>query len=138
MDGKALLILISLLVLFLAALEDVRKMEVKDAYPLTLLFLSVMRAWVGQTALWPLVLNVSLVFAVLYLFWRNGGIGGADVKILTTLAIGEGVRIWVVLLVACVVFVLYSLALRKTRQELPFVPAIFVGALLSRFLDFGI
>ncbi len=113
-------------------------MEVSDAYPLTLLFLSAMRAWTGQTALWPLALNVSLVFIVLYLFWRSGGIGGADVKILAALAVGEGVRIWVVLLFACAVFVLYALALRKTRQALPFVPAIFVGALLSRFFDLGI
>lgn len=113
-------------------------MEVRDAYPLTLLFLSAIRVWAGQPAFWPLMLNVSLVFAVLYLFWRSGGIGGADVKILTALAIGEGVRIWVILLFACIMFVSYALALRKTRRELPFVPAIFAGALLSRFLDFGI
>jgi len=74
------------------------------------------------------------VFAVLYMFWHFKGLGGADVKILTSLAIGEGIGIWVIILFSCVIFMIYALILRKPRQALPFIPAIFIGAVVELFV----
>ncbi len=77
------------------------------------------------------------MFAVLFLFWHCKGIGGADVKILSALAVAEGIGVWVIMLIACVVFLTYVLVLKKPKQSLPFVPAIFVGAVLEQFFDLG-
>ena len=65
------------------------------------------------------------------MFWHIKGLGGADVKILTSLAIGEGIGIWVIILFSCVVFMIYALILRKSRQALPFIPAVFIGFILE-------
>ena len=129
-----ILLVFNLLVLGFAALEDMRKMEVKNTYPLLLLFLSVSRTVIERPPLDFLILNTLLVFAILYTFWHFKGLGGADVKILTALAIGEGIGIWVIILFSCMVFILYALVLRKPRQALPFVPAIFIGVILELFL----
>jgi len=128
-----ILTLLTLVTLLFAALEDIRKMEIKNVYPLLLLFLSLIRAVIERPSLDFLILNTLLAFAVLYIFWHFKGLGGADVKILTTLAIGEGIGVWVILLFSCAVFILYALILRKSRQVLPFVPAIFIGVLLNLF-----
>jgi len=126
--------LFTLVVLLFAALEDMRKMEVKNAYPLLLLFLSVTRTVIERPPLDFLILNTLLVFAILYMFWYIKGLGGADVKILTSLAIGEGIGIWVIILFSCVIFMIYALILRKPRQALPFIPAIFIGAVVELFV----
>jgi Flp pilus assembly protein protease CpaA len=116
--------------LLLAAIEDIRGMQVRNAYPGFLLSLSLGRVALSRPPFLQVLTGVGLVFGVLYVFWHFGGIGGADVKILTALAVGEGMGIWVVLLVACAVFIAYALVLRRTREALPFVPAICVGYLL--------
>ena len=129
-----ILTLVTVVILLFATIEDIRKMEVKNVYPLLILFLSIMRAVFEEPPLYFLILNTLLAFAVLYAFWHFKGLGGADVKILTALAIGEGIGIWVIILFSCVIFILYALVLRKPRQALPFVPAIFIGAILELFL----
>ncbi|WP_284680320.1 prepilin peptidase [Aceticella autotrophica] len=82
------------------------------------------------------LLNSFLVFAVLFLFWLLGGIGGGDVKVLTALSFYAGFKIWDILLFSSVVFLLYSLILRKFKTKLPFMPALFVGTLVGLFIDF--
>ena len=126
-----ILLVFNLVILGFAALEDIRKMEIRNVYPLLLLFLSVLRAVIERLPLGFLILNTLLVFAVLYMFWHFKGLGGADVKILTSLAIGEGIGIWVIILFSCVVFMIYALILRKPRQVLPFIPAVFIGFILE-------
>lgn len=116
--------------LLFAAIEDIRGMQVRNAYPGFLLGLSLGRVALNRPPFVQVLTGAGLVFGVLYVFWHFGGIGGADVKILTALAVGDGMGIWVVLLVACAVFIAYALVLRRTRGALPFVPAIFVGYLL--------
>lgn len=128
-----ILTLAMVVILLFAAIEDIRKMEVKNVYPLLLLFLAIIRVIIERPDYSFLILNTMLVFAVLYAFWHIKGLGGADVKILTTLAIGEGIGIWVIILFSCVVFILYVLVLRKPRQALPFVPAIVIGVVLNLF-----
>ncbi|WP_072969356.1 prepilin peptidase [Thermoanaerobacter uzonensis] len=82
------------------------------------------------------LLNFLLVFTVLFLFWLLGGIGGGDVKILTALFFYAGFKIWDILLWASVIFIFYSLILRKFRTKLPFMPAVFAGTLVGLFIDF--
>ena len=129
-----ILLVFNLVILGFAALEDIRKMEIRNVYPLLLLFLSVLRVVIHRPPLSFLILNTLLVFAVLYMFWHFKGLGGADVKILTSLAIGEGIGIWVIILFSCVIFMIYALILRKPRQALPFIPAIFIGAVVELFV----
>ena len=126
-----ILLVFNLVILGFAALEDIRKMEIRNVYPLLLLFLSVLRVVIHRPPLSFLILNTLLVFAILYMFWHIKGLGGADVKILTSLAIGEGIGIWVIILFSCVVFMIYALILRKPRQVLPFIPAVFIGFILE-------
>ncbi|MGI1692062.1 prepilin peptidase [Thermoanaerobacter uzonensis] len=82
------------------------------------------------------LLNSLLVFAVFFLFWLLGGIGGGDVKVLTALSLYAGFKIWSILLFSSVVFLLYSLILRNFRTKLPFMPALFVGTIISFFAIF--
>jgi Flp pilus assembly protein protease CpaA len=112
-------------------------MEVKNAYPLLLLFLSIIQVIINRPDLGLLILNTLLVFAVLYTFWHFKGMGGADVKTLTALSVGAWIDIWWIILFSCFVFIVYALILRKPRQALPFVPAIFVGAAIELIFNFG-
>jgi len=126
-----------LVVLFFAALEDRRGMQVRNAYPGVLLLVSLARVAVERPQFLLAITHTVVLFAVLYMFWRFNGIGGADVKILSAMALGQGIGIWVVLLLSCAVFIIYALVLRKPREALPFVPAVFVGALLETFFQLG-
>lgn len=83
-----------------------------------------------------LLLNSLLVFAVLFLFWLLGGIGGGDVKVLTALSFYAGFRMWDILLFSSLIFLLYSLILRKFRTKLPFMPALFAGTLVGLLISF--
>jgi prepilin signal peptidase PulO-like enzyme (type II secretory pathway) len=67
-------------------------------------------------------------------FW--GGIGGGDVKVLTALSFYAGFRIWDILLFSSTIFLLYSLVLLKFKTKLPFIPALFIGALVGLFMSF--
>ena len=115
--------------LLFAALEDFKSMQVRNVYPALFFFSSLVRVALTRPPFPMAVLSPLLLFGVLYVFWYFGGIGGADVKILSAMAIGDAMGIWFTLVVACVVFICYSLLLRKTRQPLPFIPAVVVGAL---------
>jgi len=119
-------------VLFFAALEDVRGMQVRNAFPGILLLISLARVAVERPPLLLTITHAAVLFAVLYVFWHFNGIGGADVKILSAMALGQGMGIWAVLLLACAVFIIYALVLRKPREALPFVPAVFLGALAQQ------
>jgi Flp pilus assembly protein protease CpaA len=78
-----------------------------------------------------MLLNSLLIFIVLFLFWLLGGIGGGDVKVLTALSFYAGFKIWDILLFSSLIFLLYSLALRKFKAKIPFMPAVVAGTLLS-------
>lgn len=125
---------VTLVLLFFAAMEDFKSMQVRNLYPALFLFSSLVRVALTRPPLPLAVVSPLLLFVVLYVFWHFGGLGGADVKVLTAMAIGDAIGVWVTILVACFVFAGYSLALRKTRVPLPFVPAIFVAALLGFWL----
>jgi len=119
--------------LLFAALEDFKSMQVRNVYPALFFFSSLVRVALTRPPFPMAILSPLLLFVVLYVFWYFGGIGGADVKILSALAVGDAMGIWFTLVVACVVFIGYSLVLRKTRQALPFIPAVVVGALGGLF-----
>ena len=119
--------------LLFAALEDFKSMQVRNVYPALFFFSSLVRVALTRPPFPMAILSPLLLFGVLYVFWYFGGIGGADVKILSALAVGDAMGIWFTLVVACVVFIGYSLVLRKTRQALPFIPAVVVGALGGLF-----
>jgi len=119
--------------LLFAALEDFKSMQVRNVYPALFFFSSLVRVALTRPPFPMAILSPLLLFVVLYVFWYFGGIGGADVKILSALAVGDAVGIWFTLVVACFVFIGYSLILRKTRQPLPFIPAVVVGALGGLF-----
>jgi len=119
--------------LLFAALEDFKSMQVRNVYPALFFFSSLVRVALTRPPFPMAILSPLLLFGVLYVFWYFGGIGGADVKILSAMAVGDAVGIWVTLVVACVAFIGYSLILRKTRQPLPFIPAVVVGALGGLF-----
>ncbi len=125
-----LLDVLALGVLFFAALEDVRGMQVRNAFPGLLLLVSLARVVIERPPFLLVVTHTAILFVVLYVFWHFNGIGGADVKILSAMALGQGPDIWIVLLLACLIFIIYALVLRKPREALPFVPAIFLGALV--------
>lgn len=127
-----LLDVLALGVLLFAALEDVRGMQVRNAFPGILLLISLARVAVERPPFLLAITHTVILFAVLYVFWYFNGIGGADVKILSAMALGQGIGIWVVLLLACAVFIIYALVLRKPREALPFVPAVFLGALAQQ------
>lgn len=121
-----------LIILFFAAVEDIKKMEVGYIYPASILALSFVNFFLKPyISLKFYLFNSLLVFAVLFLFWLLGGIGGGDVKVLTALSFYAGFKIWNILLWASMIFIFYSLILRKFRTKLPFMPAVFAGALLS-------
>lgn len=124
-------------VLFCAALEDIRGMQVRNAYPGLLFLLSLVRVAVERPPFLLAIMHVLVLFVVLYAFWHFNGIGGADVKILSAMALGEGMGIWAILLVSCLVFITYALILRAPRQALPFIPAVFVGALIENVFSLG-
>ncbi|WP_408643077.1 A24 family peptidase [Thermoanaerobacter mathranii] len=77
-----------------------------------------------------------MVFIMLFLLWLFRGIGGGDVKILTALSFYAGFRIWDILLFSSIIFLLYSLVLLKFKTKLPFMPALFVGIIISFFVNF--
>ncbi|MDI3519675.1 MAG: leader peptidase (prepilin peptidase) / N-methyltransferase [Caldanaerobacter sp.] len=121
-----------LIILFFATVEDIKKMEVGYIYTASILILSFVNFFLKPYInLNFLLLNSLLVFAVLFLFWLLGGIGGGDVKILTALAFYAGFKIWDILLFSSLIFLLYSLALRKFKAKIPFMPAVVAGTLLS-------
>ncbi|WP_460049204.1 prepilin peptidase [Thermoanaerobacter brockii] len=121
-----------LLILFFAAVEDIKKMEVGYIYPASILILFFVNFFLKPYInLNFLLLNSLLVFAVLFLFWLLGGIGGGDVKILTALSFYAGFRIWDILLFSSMIFLLYSLILCRFKAKLPFMPAVVAGTLLS-------
>ncbi|ABY93749.1 MULTISPECIES: prepilin peptidase [Thermoanaerobacter] len=121
-----------LLILFFAAVEDIKKMEVGYIYPASILILSFINVLLNPYInLNFMLLNSLLIFIVLFLFWLLGGIGGGDVKILTALAFYAGFKIWDILLFSSLIFLLYSLALRKFKAKIPFMPAVVAGTLLS-------
>ncbi|MEW8997550.1 MAG: A24 family peptidase [Thermoanaerobacter sp.] len=121
-----------LLILFFAAVEDIKKMEVGYIYPASILILFFVNFFLKPYInLNFLLLNSLLVFAVLFLFWLLGGIGGGDVKILTALSFYAGFRIWDILLFSSMIFLLYSLILCRFKAKLPFMPAVAAGTLLS-------
>jgi len=124
---------VTLGLLFFAAVEDFKNMQVRNVYPALFLFSSLIRVALTRPPFPMAVLSPVLLFVVLYVFWYFGGIGGADVKILSAMAVGDAMGIWVTLVVACTVFICYSLVLRKTQQPLPFIPAVVVGALGGLF-----
>ena len=126
-----------LLILFFAAVEDIKKMEVGYIYPASILILFFVNFFLKPYInLNFLLLNSLLVFAVLFLFWLLGGIGGGDVKILTALAFYAGFKIWDILLFSSLIFLLYSLALRKFKAKIPFMPAVVAGTIISFFVNF--
>lgn len=121
-----------LIILFFATVEDIKKMEVGYIYTASILILSFVNFFLKPYInLNFLLLNSLLVFAVLFLFWLLGGIGGGDVKILTALSFYAGFRIWDILLFSSMIFLLYSLILCRFKAKLPFMPALFAGTLLS-------
>lgn len=121
-----------LIILFFATVEDIKKMEVGYIYPASILILSFINVLLNPYInLNFMLLNSLLIFIVLFLFWLLGGIGGGDVKILTALAFYAGFKIWDILLFSSLIFLLYSLALRKFKAKIPFMPALFAGTLLS-------
>ncbi|KHO61878.1 peptidase A24 [Thermoanaerobacter sp. YS13] len=126
-----------LIILFFAAVEDIKKMEVGHIYPASIFALSFANFFLKPyISLNFLLLNSLLVFGVLFLFWLLGGIGGGDVKVLTALSLYAGFKIWSILLFSSVVFLLYSLILCNFRTKLPFMPALFVGTIISFFANF--
>lgn len=126
-----------LLILFFAAVEDIKKMEVGYIYPASILILSFVNFFLKPYInLNFLLLNSLLVFAVLFLFWLLGGIGGGDVKVLTALSFYAGFRIWDILLFSSMIFLLYSFMLRKFKTRLPFMPAVAAGTLVGLFVSF--
>ncbi|MGB9809677.1 MAG: prepilin peptidase, partial [Caldanaerobacter sp.] len=83
-----------LIILFFAAVEDIKKMEVGHIYPASILVLSFVNFFLKPYILLKFyLLNSLLLFAVLFLFWLLGGIGGGDVKILTALSFYAGFKI---------------------------------------------
>ncbi|ABY92038.1 prepilin peptidase [Thermoanaerobacter sp. X514] len=121
-----------LLILFFAAVEDIKKMEVGYIYPASILILSFINVLLNPYInLNFMLLNSLLIFIVLFLFWLLGGIGGGDVKILTALSFYAGFRIWDILLFSSMIFLLYSLILCRFKAKLPFMPAVAAGTLLS-------
>lgn len=121
-----------LLILFFAAVEDIKKMEVGYIYPASILILSFINVLLNPYInLNFMLLNSLLIFIVLFLFWLLGGIGGGDVKILTALAFYAGFKIWDILLFSSLIFLLYSLALRKFKAKIPFMPAVVAGTIIS-------
>ncbi|ABY95834.1 MULTISPECIES: prepilin peptidase [Thermoanaerobacter] len=126
-----------LLILFFAAVEDIKKMEVGYIYPASILILSFINVLLNPYInLNFMLLNSLLIFIVLFLFWLLGGIGGGDVKILTALAFYAGFKIWDILLFSSLIFLLYSLALRKFKAKIPFMPAVVAGTIISFFVNF--
>jgi Flp pilus assembly protein protease CpaA len=126
-----------LLILFFAAVEDIKKMEVGYIYPASILILFFVNFFLKPYInLNFLLLNSLLVFAVLFLFWLLGGIGGGDVKILTALSFYAGFRIWDILLFSSMIFLLYSLILCRFKAKLPFMPAVVAGTLVGLFVSF--
>ncbi|MEW9082758.1 prepilin peptidase [Caldanaerobacter subterraneus] len=126
-----------LIILFFAAVEDIKKMEVGHIYPASILALSFVNFFLKPyISLKFYLLNSLLVFGVLFLFWLFGGIGGGDVKILTALSFYAGFKIWNILLFSSLIFFLYSLVLRKFKTKLPFIPAVAVGALVGLLVSF--
>ncbi|AEM79740.1 prepilin peptidase [Thermoanaerobacter wiegelii] len=126
--------IVILIILFFAAAEDIKKMEVGYIYPTSILILSFVNFFLKPyMSLKFYLFNSLLVFAVLFLFWLLGGIGGGDVKVLTTLSFYAGFKIWVILLFSSIIFLVYSLILRKFKTRLPFIPAVAIGTLVSLF-----
>ncbi|ERM92507.1 peptidase A24 [Caldanaerobacter subterraneus subsp. yonseiensis KB-1] len=126
-----------LIILFFAAAEDIKKMEVGYIYPASILTLSFVNFFLKPYInLKFYLLNSLLVFAVLFLFWLLGGMGGGDVKVLTALSFYAGFKIWDILLFSSIIFLLYSLVLLKFKTKLPFMPALFVGIIISFFVNF--
>ncbi|MGI1691686.1 prepilin peptidase [Thermoanaerobacter uzonensis] len=126
-----------LIILFFAAVEDIKKMEVGYIYSAFILALSFVNFFLKPyISLKFYLFNSFLVFVVLFLFWLLGGIGGGDVKVLTALSFYAGFRIWDILLFSSVVFLLYSLILCKFKARLPFMPALFIGTIIGLLTKF--
>jgi Flp pilus assembly protein protease CpaA len=126
-----------LIILFFAAAEDMKKMEVGYIYPASILALSFVNFFLKPyISLKFYLLNSLLVFAVLFLFWLLGGIGGGDIKVLTALSFYAGFRIWDILLFSSVIFLLYSFVLLKFKTKLPFMPAVAAATIMSSFVSF--
>lgn len=120
-----------LILLFVAAVEDMKKMEVGNIYPASVFIISLANMFISPYTYTKLILlNALAVFAVLFAYWLVGAMGGADVKVLTALSLYAGFDIWKIILVSCVVFVIYSIALRRYRNKLPFMPAVFIGSMV--------
>ncbi|HKI35405.1 MAG TPA: A24 family peptidase [Gemmataceae bacterium] len=121
--------------LVVAALFDLKKREVPDWVSLALLawgaFTLVMgwhpSNWLG------LIVGAAIPFVLSLLFFWLGGLGGADVKLLT--ALGAVLGPWAILptlfWVALAGGVLSLKACFGGRRNLAYVPAILVGLLVS-------
>jgi Flp pilus assembly protein protease CpaA len=123
------MILPGLIVLWLGlcAWSDLRRRQISNWLTLPVLGLALALGLLQGVAA---ILRLGLVGLVLGVLWQKGGIGGADVKILLTLA-----ALWPAGLLGALVAIemagLVKLIRRQGQVRYPAVPVIAVGVLLA-------
>jgi Flp pilus assembly protein protease CpaA len=126
---------LTLILLLIGTTCDLRRREIPDAVPLALLVIAVVakgfgwadQSWLSLFGGWALGLAIGLV-----LFWF-GGFGGGDAKVLASLGAVIGVPAMgsVLFYTAVAGGVLAGIALIRGVKDVPYVPAITAGFVVS-------
>jgi len=127
------MIWLTLALLVVASIEDLRFREVSDGYSIVLLITAILGtafhwhevSWIG------LLGGFAVGFALSGAFFFLGGLGGADVKLTAALGAILGIqRVFPVLFwIAMAGGVLCLIALLRGKRDIAYVPAISLGLL---------
>lgn len=117
-----------------AAATDLKRREIDHWVPVTVAVYGTVYQLLYAHRLPEALICTAAVFAVLFAVFAvsNGGFGGGDVKLLTSLALFYGSNIFVVVFASCIIGAIYGIiqaivTRRGLKTESPFAPAVFLS-----------
>lgn len=116
-----------ILILFIAAIQDMFTYKVSNYITLLLLIITILN---GEFYWYTFLIMIICFYLLSILFPKK--MGGADYKILIILSIYQGFNIYFVILFASTSAIIFSKMLNKNK--VPFVPFIFLGEVLCQIL----
>jgi Flp pilus assembly protein protease CpaA len=121
-----------------AGYTDLKRREIDDWVPIFIALYGTIMQLLYFNRLPEAIFCAIVVFSMLFVVYlaSKGGLGGGDVKLLTSLAFFFGFNSFAVVMIACVIAAAYGIIQAiATRQglktESPFAPAVFLSVFLA-------
>jgi Flp pilus assembly protein protease CpaA len=121
-----------------AAFTDLKRREIDHWVPIAIAIYGTLYQLLYARRLPEALICTAAVFAILFAVFAvsNGGFGGGDVKLLTSLALFYGSNIFVVVFASCIIGAIYGIiqtiiTKRGLKTESPFAPAVFLSVFLA-------